>query len=1042
MKLKSKFPYKFNNRLILRTPAYPFAEIFEDTMPEKLMADIVFMEALYLASPVLYQECIKLKDGKISLPEDAQKIKISLVKYYQRMFSRSTPFGMFSSCSVVDWNDTKTQIVFNKNDIYRHTRLDMHYLCALSQYLTRVHQIRDRLLFFFNSSTYTAADEMRYVDYSYINGSRHHKISAVHFSDYLAYLQSESKNGLTIHQMQKLLMDFAEVEDQEALSFIEEMIDSQLLISELEPAITGNEFLDQIIATLKKINKDADPVITDCIQWLNDIEKGLYDADANVFNEVAVYENMIKRIQQLPVPFEENKLFQTDMFRRPKVRSLNSNLQDELLETISLLCRIAPYNKNEDLSSFATRFVEKYEDRSMPLLQVLDTDTGLGYPNKGAKNLSPITDELILPGNKDPYEYSISWNRNQQWLLNKLINNRDKMEIDISEEDFSSFEENYTVLPPSLSVMFSITEDEKIIFKGASGSSAANLPGRFAHGNKEVNEVIHEIIAEEDNMNSSIIFAEIVHLPEDRVGNILLHPAFRKYEIPFLAKSSLHVTRQIPLQDIMISVINGTIWLRDKESGKAIIPRLSNSHNYSSHALPVYHFLCDMQTQFGMDGIAFNWGAMSTHFPFLPRVVYKNCILTEATWHFQKKDIEKLLFTNANTKSDIESFQKIFRLPRYVVLADNDNELLVDLHNSLSVLAFIKTVKERPFFVLKEYHRPSADTVKDETGRYYANQFSAILTKTVGVYSDHVGPHEVTETIERDFLPGSNWLYYKIYCGTKTADNILINYIQPLIEQLQKEQKISKWFFIRYLDGHTHLRIRFLAADKRCISEIVDLFYQTTEIAKKEGLLWKVQMDTYQRELRRYGNEMIELAESVFEQDSNSTLQFLQMTSGDDREEIRWLWGMRSVDELLNAFGYSPEEKQYLVSIYKNAFAKEFKSNKLLYEQLNKKYNINRNRIKEIMESKTDQENDLSLLLNLSRETNEKMKSVADQILKSLKNTRSGITLNNLLGSFIHMSLNRLFLSEQRLHEMILYDYLSRYYFSAIKIQEQQNKQA
>ncbi|NOQ27509.1 MAG: hypothetical protein GQ564_19270, partial [Bacteroidales bacterium] len=40
--------------------------------------------------------------------------------------------------------------------------------------------------------------------------------------------------------------------------------------------------------------------------------------------------------------------------------------------------------------------------------------------------------------------------------------------------------------------------------------------------------------------------------------------------------------------------------------------------------------------------------------------------------------------------------------------------------------------------------------------------------------------------------------------------------------------------------------------------------------------------------------------------------------------------------------------------------------------------------------------------------------------------------LNDLMGSYIHMLMNRLFKSKQRTHEMVIYDFLYRYYKSEI----------
>ncbi|WP_392348660.1 lantibiotic dehydratase C-terminal domain-containing protein [uncultured Polaribacter sp.] len=54
------------------------------------------------------------------------------------------------------------------------------------------------------------------------------------------------------------------------------------------------------------------------------------------------------------------------------------------------------------------------------------------------------------------------------------------------------------------------------------------------------------------------------------------------------------------------------------------------------------------------------------------------------------------------------------------------------------------------------------------------------------------------ENAQRTFVIGDKWLYYKIYCGVKTADMLLLEVIKPLTEQLIEEKIIDKWFFIGY----------------------------------------------------------------------------------------------------------------------------------------------------------------------------------------------------------------------------------------------------
>ncbi|MEZ4903396.1 MAG: lantibiotic dehydratase [Spirosomataceae bacterium] len=103
----------------------------------QLLSTPAFLEALYIASPALYEEAIKL--NLTQQPDDKSKrIVYSLIKYLSRYATRCTPFGLFSGFSTLPINHTHTHIRINHIEAPRKvTRLDMNYLCALSQDLEK-----------------------------------------------------------------------------------------------------------------------------------------------------------------------------------------------------------------------------------------------------------------------------------------------------------------------------------------------------------------------------------------------------------------------------------------------------------------------------------------------------------------------------------------------------------------------------------------------------------------------------------------------------------------------------------------------------------------------------------------------------------------------------------------------------------------------------------------------------------------------------------------------------------------------------------------
>ncbi len=102
----------------------------------------------------------------------------------------------------------------------------------------------------------------------------------------------------------------------------------------------------------------------------------------------------------------------------------------------------------------------------------------------------------------------------------------------------------------------------KIFIGSIGGSSAANLLCRFCHVDAEIYSFVKEITDKEKELSKDIIFAEIIHLPESRIGNILLRPVLRDYEIPYLAKSYLNNEYQIKTDDLFVSIKSNRIILR------------------------------------------------------------------------------------------------------------------------------------------------------------------------------------------------------------------------------------------------------------------------------------------------------------------------------------------------------------------------------------------------------------------------------------------------------------------------------------------------
>jgi len=262
------------------------------------------------------------------------------------------------------------------------------------------------------------------------------------------------------------------------------------------------------------------------------------------------------------------------------------------------------------------------------------------------------------------------------------------------------------------------------------------------------------------------------------------------------------------------------------------------------------------------------------------------------------------------------------------------------------------------------------------------------------------------ETINTSFTPGSEWVYFKIYCGVKTADNILATCIYTIVKKLLKSKTIDQWFFIRYSDPDSHLRLRFHLVDTKEFSKVVNSLNKAISPMVISNLIWDVSINTYKREFDRYGLHTIRLVEKYFFYDSMVVLDLVQNSKEDDN--LRFKMTLESVGKILDSFSLSPKEKLNYLNNLQRSYKNEFSINTIEKRELNKKHRS----------------------LAIEKEYHFEIKNLSELNKIGLKlkllNThhKLEIPFENLISSIIHMTINRCFKTKQRLYEMVIYDFL------------------
>lgn len=976
------------NETIVRSSLNSFYKVF-DISEEFLIEEFKntnFKEVIFLASPILFEEVQKLIENKST---DKKKVFISLAKYYQRYCTRCTPFGVFSAISVIP---LKEKTIVNYSQLKRKTRIDNFFISQFIQIVEKKEEFREGLKYKLNSSFYDLKESYRYIESQILTYQKKYEILSIEKDIYVEKLVNNARSYEKFNHYVECLVD-DEISYDDSKDFINLLIDNQILISNLEPSVVTDDPLSEILKVLNEINATN---VDFFINVVENIQSILNQIDNEIFS-LDTYEKLYNEIDKLEIDYNKSKLVQVDCYLDAENSSLNNEVFSQILDLLPIL------NKNyikpkSNLDSFIETFSKRYDTTIQPLTVVLDPDLGIKYPQNFHKN------ELT---SKDIDIFKILYDNIGNDVL--YLDDKDIKKLNIDEDNMQA----------SFNAIFSLVklEDEEMInFDLVGGNSANDLFGRFTHLNENIFELVDKIAKHEIDFYEDFIIAEILHLPESRTGNILFRKKIYDYNISYLANSTLDEEFEINIQDINIQIVENIVFLVSKKHNKYIIPRLNNAHNYDASTLPIYRFLCDIQNQSKIRGLSFDFGKILNNISVFPRVVYKNIIVFPKSWVLESNDLKTLKENFLEKK-----FETKFELPKTFLLVNGDNNLFVNVDNDLSVLCFLDEIKNKNRIILREYFLPS-DNIKNIHGEVCSNEFHLPL---VNKNKSLKAPKKEYSLKRKDsFSDSEDWIYFKIYGGSKLLEKILISNIDKFINNLGLD--INKWFFIRYYDEEYgyHLRIRFLPSDHSSRNRIFNSFINEINYYVKNEYVFKFSIDAYRRENSRYviENFDIEYSESFFHHDSVYNLEILKLSNMNN--DLRIIIGMLNIEYLLNAVEYNIDQKIEFTSSLRESFYKEFGEQKSHAEFLKNKYRDSKKLIDEVFPFYS-KSNSYYQLHEIHKSRNLQTKNIFDVLRKNEFHK-----INFILSSYFHMSLNRLFMKDNRWNEFVVYDFLSKYYKS------------
>lgn len=1008
--------YKTINTFMIRTPTFPSNKYFDffdnDTDINnlkdrlfKICSNQNFREAILVSSKTLYNTLIDFCNGK-----EIKKFDYfiqSIYKYLIRMSIRPTPFGLFSGVDFGEYTDEETLILCEEKSFEKFARPDLEWIVSIVKNLEN--EYFDFLTFKINDGIYIKGNRALLIHSTLKEDNNRIGEISVRATKPFMRTYELAKDCIEYNKLKQVLLDEYSNADEETIEkFLKQLIEKEYLISNLRPPLTVLDQFDYIINELKKL-KIQIPIISDLIDIKNEIDvynKSLFGKGEELYLDICKKMKDVSNVKNL---------LQVDTKLNLKEKKINKKIISEINNLMNILFKLSMAIENPEpfLSRYKQEFVEKYgQDREVALLELLDNDIGIGGPlnYKRPSNNRSLDIAITKSVNDNVRDYFI------EKYLYAIKNKQNSIVIKDNEIKELEIEEiSYENIPDSLEVNiimkgqvneYNSTDFRYYIGPNLGSTSAGKSFGRFSHMMDNSSDFFKSLNDEIKKLKNSdeYVTCEISYLPNEvRNANVTRNIHESDYEISLFTNGCKDNISRLKLDDIFIGIENNQFYAKSKTLNKKLLITMNNMLNPQA-APNAIRFLYDISLEGKRLWYDFPWNDVYKNFSYIPAIKYNNFTITPETWKLNRINMKITKKTEFNKfKEMFKNYCSQYNLPKYVYLTFADNRILLNSESEECIKILFNECKNTfEEIVLTSYEYDGSNIVKNIDYNYTCE----LVIPLIKANTDEIIQTKFSKKLnnisslsnKRIKAPFDEWIYLKLYGTSSNADDLIAYYISEYCNSLVTNNKIEKYFFMRYVDPEQHIRLRLNGKENKLLEIYPDL-RRWLDMLKEEGLMTHFALDSYDREIERYGGiDLIDIAEKVFYFDSLVTENILTQKREGNITFSNELIGMISEIHYMESFGLKYEEQvEYLRSqVSQSDYRDDFKKNRSEYMKL---CNSNEN-WKGLRET-----NSGVILLGILNIRHEIVRYYGNKVRENLLSS----TELSILDSIIHLHFNRLF---------------------------------
>lgn len=849
-----------------------------------IAGDPVLREAVQVSSPSLARVLHQVMSGEEPRPRGSRRAARALARYLLRMCTRSTPFGLLAgvglasigteasvrwkgehrTTSSVDlgWLDTWVRRCEREPVVLAHLQVTVNNLCRVQG---------DRLVL---PNGRTARSDPAVV--------------SVHLSTPVRTVMDTARSPVPYREVRdELRRGHREAAIPVVDSLLQRMVDLGLLLTQLPPPPGAPDPTGHVVSVLEGLPESAlPPDVAADLDRLRRVRQdlALYDRQpvgAGLHLLVSAQRHLRGMESVTTVGGVQVDLALDADIRIPRLVAAEAQFLAGALTRLS-----APFAP--PLHDFHQRFVSRYGVNTLvPLTDVVDPTMGLAPPRGYRSARTGSRQAAVSQENRDRFLASLA---QEATLLGR--------DVVLDETHVDELAGPGPHLPPPTEVelcahvLASSPDDLKfgafrLAVASAFGSPTIGaMTGRFAHL-FQTGDGVHRapLIREAPTSDPTPLHARLVFPPlQPRSANILRGPEWRGHDIPLGIFADPADPRVLDPEDLFVTASDHRLHVHSSSLQREVTPVGFHALNYRSQAPDIARLLREVSLSGTRPWQPWNWGS-AAHLPHLPRVCYRKSILAPARWRVPSS-LREAGLSVGQWRSALERWRDTWGVPTGVqVLAPQvtrDRGLVLDLEAQTHQRLFREEVLRHPEVVVTEDLFASPEATGWLAGHSNEVVFPLVLSGRPPTPPRADPMPLITRSRDLEHLPGGTWLSARIACAPEHISDVVGMHLPALVDGLP----IDEWYFVRYDDPHSHLRLRFHGAPHLLNSAVLPRLHGWAVTLRRSGLVDRLELGAYNPEVGRYGTgAAMAAAERTFCADSRSVLAQLRYLAS-DREAI------------------------------------------------------------------------------------------------------------------------------------------------------------